>query len=82
MFDQVDADGNGRIDFDEFVAAAIDHAKLLTEDHIRIMFDYFDKDGKGTITKEDMMKALPPQKALIEEELTRQRDFEVYANTR
>ena len=34
MFEAIDADGNGRIDFTEFITAASDKHKLLTDENL------------------------------------------------
>lgn len=46
----MDSNGDGQIDFNEFLAAAYDRTKLLTEKNIRIAFDMFDTKKKGFIT--------------------------------
>ena len=53
-FDQVDIDGNGKIDFAEYLAAAANESLLLTKKNLKIAFDAFDKSNTGTITKDDL----------------------------
>jgi Ca2+-binding EF-hand superfamily protein len=31
IFKEIDLDGDGKIDFDEFFAASVDHRKILTQ---------------------------------------------------
>ena len=50
----IDADKSGKIDFQEFIAAAHSRTKILNEKNLRIAFDMFDADGNGSITKEEM----------------------------
>jgi len=50
----MDQDGDGKIDFDEFVTATFDRKKLLSKDNIKKAFDMFDRDGSGTITKKEL----------------------------
>ncbi|XP_058254940.1 calmodulin-1a isoform X2 [Hemibagrus wyckioides] len=48
---QVDADGNGRIDFPEFITMMVKKMKDTgSEDEIHEAFKVFDKDGNGFIT--------------------------------
>jgi calcium-dependent protein kinase len=44
---QADADGNGLIDYDEFVTATVHMNKLDREEHLYTAFQYFDKDNSG-----------------------------------
>lgn len=53
-FDKVDADGNGEIDYLEFLSAAANQSLLLTRTNLRRTFDKMDKSGTGTITKDDL----------------------------
>jgi calcium-dependent protein kinase len=50
IFKNIDSDNNCVIEFEEFVRAAVDKEKLLTEDILKFAFRYFDKDGSGEIT--------------------------------
>ena len=43
----MDADGNGKIDFTEFIAAAYNKQKLLNEENLHTAFKIFDVDGDG-----------------------------------
>lgn len=52
---EVDADGNGMIDFDEFVNMMINKMKdMVTEDEIREAFLLFDNDGNGFISAAEL----------------------------
>lgn len=53
-FDEVDVDGNGEIDYVEFLAAAAKESPLLTKKNLKAAFDSFDKSKTGTITKNDL----------------------------
>ena len=49
LFDGVDTDGSGAIDFDEFKEAISDLFDTLTDKDARTLFNYFDTDKNGTI---------------------------------
>lgn len=54
VLQSMDADGNGKVDFTEFIAAAYNKQKLLSDDNLKIAFKMFDSDGNGQITKEEL----------------------------
>jgi len=45
--EQADVDGNGTIDYAEFISATMHLNRLEKEDHILKAFEYFDKDHSG-----------------------------------
>lgn len=47
LMEAADADGNGLIDYDEFVTATVHMNKLGREEHLYTTFQYFDKDNSG-----------------------------------
>ncbi|XP_073014284.1 calcium-dependent protein kinase 1-like [Typha latifolia] len=58
LMDAADVDGNGSIDYLEFISATMHMNRLEKEDHIFKAFEYFDKDNSGYITKEELEQAL------------------------
>uniref|UniRef100_A0A0C9QXS9 non-specific serine/threonine protein kinase n=1 Tax=Wollemia nobilis TaxID=56998 RepID=A0A0C9QXS9_9CONI len=58
LMDAADVDGNGTIDYLEFISATVHMNRLDKEDHIYSAFQYFDKDNSGYITKEELQQAL------------------------
>jgi calcium-dependent protein kinase len=54
MLKTIDADNSGYIDYAEFIRAAVDKDKLLTETHLKIVFDTFDTDKNGKICSNDL----------------------------
>ena len=55
MINEVDADGNGSLEFDEF--CNLMHARNKDsnqEDELRARFTLFDKDGNGLITRDEL----------------------------
>lgn len=74
MISEVDADGNGLIDFAEFVTLMARKMNNTDRDaEIREAFSVFDKDGSGKISSDELrqiMKSLGED--LTEEEVRRQ----------
>jgi len=54
---EVDADGSGEIDFDEFVALMLD-GKKSREEELKEAFEKFDADGNGVITLDELKLAM------------------------
>lgn len=47
----LDKNGNGKIDFSEFVLATLDKRSLLSREKLKKTFQLFDADKNGTLTK-------------------------------
>ena len=47
IFNRIDVDGSGEIDYTEWVIATIDKKTLLTDDKLRTAFNMIDIDGSG-----------------------------------
>ncbi|XP_047330295.1 calcium-dependent protein kinase 17-like [Impatiens glandulifera] len=58
LMEAADADGNGTIDYDEFIAATMQINRMDREEHLYTAFQYFDKDNSGYITIEELEQAL------------------------
>ena len=54
IFKNIDMDDNKYIEYEEFVRAAINKEKFLSENVLRFAFRYFDKDGSGEITFDEI----------------------------
>ena len=67
MFDSVDLDRSGFIDYSEFVVAAMNEKNLLTNEKLQSAFKMFDKDGSGFISSEEIKEILGFGKTLSEE---------------
>ncbi len=50
----LDQDGNGVIDYSEFLAAAVNKAKIISNENIRNAFSMLDHDKNGVITKNEL----------------------------
>ena len=57
LFENIDIDSNGLIDYSEFVVAAMSQSQLTTSDKLQAAFRRFDKDGSGIITSEEIREA-------------------------
>ncbi|PFH35285.1 calcium-dependent protein kinase CDPK5 [Besnoitia besnoiti] len=55
---EMDTDGNGTIDYTEFIAASIDHKIYEQESACQAAFKVFDLDGDGKITVDELQKVL------------------------
>ena len=58
IFSNIDYDNNGTISFDEFVKAAIDKKKLLTEEKLKAAFSLFDRNGDGDIEAKELKEVI------------------------
>ncbi|KAI9288547.1 hypothetical protein BC943DRAFT_316831 [Umbelopsis sp. AD052] len=57
MVNEVDANGNGKIDFEEFLVLT-QNLKSDQIDYIRDAFDAFDADKSGTISREELKNVM------------------------
>lgn len=58
ILEELDTDGNGTIDYTEFIAASIDHKLYEQESVCKAAFRVFDLDGDGKITIDEMHQVL------------------------
>ena len=56
IFQNIDTNHNGFIEYEEFIRAAIDKEYFLKENFLRHAFNYFDRNGSGLITMDEVMK--------------------------
>ena len=54
MFDAVDTDQSGYIDYTEFVVASANEKALLSNERLNAAFKMFDKDNSGSITPSEI----------------------------
>lgn len=57
MLKACDENGDGKIDYSEFIGAAYNKQLLLSSHNLRAAFDMLDTDGSGGITKEELKQA-------------------------
>jgi calcium-dependent protein kinase len=72
IFEMVDGDHSGEIDFSEFVTATVNRNNLLQEDKLKLAFQYYDTDNSGEITVEEIKDALGVGKGNIDEHVWKQ----------
>ena len=58
MFATVDTDGNGYIEYSEFIVASLNEKSILSNKKLKTAFKMFDKDGGGTISVAEIKQAL------------------------
>lgn len=56
IFDRIDVQKTGEIEYAEFLAAAADDSVVLTRENLFATFNAFDKSRTGTINVEDIKK--------------------------
>lgn len=54
VFNQMDLDGNGFIDYTEFIAASMNFEDSLSEQHLEEAFKLFDLEGTGDISAQEL----------------------------
>jgi Ca2+-binding EF-hand superfamily protein len=67
MFDSVDTDRSGFIDYSEFVIASMNEKNLLTNDKLQAAFKMFDKDNSGSISSQEIKDVLGFGKGMTNE---------------
>lgn len=58
ILNDIDLDGNSKIDYEEFLASTMHYNKLSREENMIAAFEYFDKDKSGYITRDELMHAM------------------------
>ncbi|GMH05742.1 hypothetical protein Nepgr_007582 [Nepenthes gracilis] len=58
LMEAADVDGDGSIDYIEFITATMHRYRLETEEHLSRAFQYFDKDNSGFITSDELEVAM------------------------
>ena len=54
LVEQLDINGDGKIDYQEFITAAVNRSRLLNAQNLEIAFKMFDQDGNGVISKDEL----------------------------
>ena len=67
IFDSVDIDKSGFINFTEFVMASMNEKEFLSDEKLLSTFKNFDKSGSGTIKTTEIKELLAFGKIIIDE---------------
>jgi len=62
MFEEIDLDKNGTIDYTEFVMATMSDKQTMTNEKLQQAFRLFDKDGNGSIEADEIKAVLGDSK--------------------
>ena len=65
----IDVDGNGFIEYEEFLRASIDINKILTDENVKIVFQLFDANNTGKITPMELKKVMDINAADVSDEV-------------
>ena len=49
LIEQLDTNNDGKIDYSEFITAAVNRAKILSSQNLEIAFKMFDQDGHESL---------------------------------
>ena len=56
IFNSLDADGDGMLDYHEFIQAATNRTALLNETNLKKAFSILDKDGNGKLCSHELQE--------------------------
>ena len=62
IFELLDSENRGYIEYEEFLRAALDRKLILTEENLKFAFNFFDKNNKGYFNEEEMINAFMKEK--------------------
>ena len=54
IFEKIDFNADGEINYSEFLAATINKEKAVTMDNLKFAFTHFDVDNSGHITADNL----------------------------
>ena len=61
LFDSIDENETGNIEYEELIRALTDKEKLLNDKNLKEAFNFFDKDGSGSITWNEIAEIIYPE---------------------
>lgn len=77
IMESIDCDGNGVLEYSEFLTAALDKKAILEEQRLLSAFQVFDRDGDGFITRNELQAILQQDLDETWEELDKNEDGKV-----
>jgi len=69
LFNDMDIDKNGLVNYTEFVSALLDYEKSIKQEHLIACFQNYDADSSGKINFKEFCKILRPQSEKEKDEL-------------
>ncbi|KAF8399398.1 hypothetical protein HHK36_015262 [Tetracentron sinense] len=69
LMEVADVDGNGVLDYGEFVAVTIHLQRMENDEHFRRAFMFFDRDGNGYIEMDELREALTDESGQADAEV-------------
>ena len=69
MFNEMDIDKNGLVNYTEFVSALMDFRKMIKKEQLLECFKSYDTDGSGKISFEEFCDMIKPQNEKEKKEL-------------
>ena len=69
LFEIIDVDGNGFIEYEEFLRAGLEKAKILTENNLETAFKLYDINNRGKINARELGNVLGGGQDNIEEKV-------------
>ncbi|KAI5683627.1 hypothetical protein M9H77_04855 [Catharanthus roseus] len=72
LMEVADVDGNGFLDYGEFVAVTIHLQRIENDEHLRRAFMFFDKDGSGYIELDELREALADESGETDEDVLKE----------
>ena len=61
MFNSIDENETGNIEYEELIRALTDKEKLLSDKNLKEAFAFFDKDNNGTISWNEIAEIVYPE---------------------
>ena len=67
IFNAIDVNGSGTIEFTEFLLACIPEKVILSKENMAVVFKFFDDDGSGQISKEEIKRVFSSKNVISDD---------------